>query len=112
MEFGLYAWRPDLSVDRKLKEGAKMLVGGLRARGGGAAASGGGACARAWLARRPGLRVDRKLKGGAMMLVGGAWQRKGAIADRSAAAFRAFALALVHVADARADDAPPLPPSL
>lgn len=26
MEFGLYAWRPDFSVDRKLKEGAKMLV--------------------------------------------------------------------------------------
>lgn len=26
MEFGLYAWRPDGSVDRKLKEGAKALV--------------------------------------------------------------------------------------
>lgn len=26
MEFGLYAWRPDGSVDRRLKEGAKMLV--------------------------------------------------------------------------------------
>ena len=35
MEFGLYAWRPDLSVDRKLKEGSKMLV---RWRGGGRAA--------------------------------------------------------------------------
>jgi hypothetical protein len=27
MEFGLYAWQPDGSVDRKLKEGAKILVG-------------------------------------------------------------------------------------
>jgi hypothetical protein len=27
MEFGLYAWQPDGSVDRKLKEGAKTLVG-------------------------------------------------------------------------------------
>lgn len=26
MEFGLYGWRPDGSVDRKLKAGAKMLV--------------------------------------------------------------------------------------
>lgn len=26
MEFGLYAWQPDGSVDRKLKEGAKTLV--------------------------------------------------------------------------------------
>eukprot|EP00882_Tetradesmus_deserticola_P028626 GHRQ01031895.1.p1 GENE.GHRQ01031895.1~~GHRQ01031895.1.p1 ORF type:complete len:171 (+),score=85.58 GHRQ01031895.1:153-665(+) len=26
MEFGLYAWQPDGSVDRKLKEGAKALV--------------------------------------------------------------------------------------
>lgn len=26
MEFGLYAWKPDGSVDRKLKEGAKALV--------------------------------------------------------------------------------------
>jgi hypothetical protein len=26
MEFGLYAWRPDGSVDRKLKEGSKALV--------------------------------------------------------------------------------------
>jgi hypothetical protein len=33
MEFGLYAWRPDGSVDRKLKEGAKMLVRGA-GRGG------------------------------------------------------------------------------
>lgn len=29
MEFGLYAWRPDGSVDRKLKEGAKALVRGV-----------------------------------------------------------------------------------
>jgi hypothetical protein len=29
MEFGLYAWQPDGSVDRKLKEGAKALVSGL-----------------------------------------------------------------------------------
>jgi hypothetical protein len=28
MEFGLYAWQPDGSVDRKLKEGAKALVSG------------------------------------------------------------------------------------
>jgi beta-glucosidase/6-phospho-beta-glucosidase/beta-galactosidase len=26
MEFGLYAWRPDGSVDRVLKNGAKPLV--------------------------------------------------------------------------------------
>jgi hypothetical protein len=26
MEFGLYAWKPDGSVDRKLKAGAQMLV--------------------------------------------------------------------------------------
>ena len=30
MEFGLYAWKPDGSVDRKLKEGAKALVGDSR----------------------------------------------------------------------------------
>jgi hypothetical protein len=29
MEFGLYAWQPDGSVDRKLKEGAKTLVGAV-----------------------------------------------------------------------------------
>lgn len=29
MEFGLYAWQPDGSVDRKLKDGAKTLVGWL-----------------------------------------------------------------------------------
>lgn len=29
MEFGLYAWRPDGSVDRKLKAGARALVGAV-----------------------------------------------------------------------------------
>lgn len=55
MEFGLYAWRPDGSVDRVLKEGAKMLVG----------AGGGGHSAR------PG-----SAPGGSRVLKGLAWHGK------------------------------------